>query len=279
MNASTAFPTPSQSIISLPFRLVDAAPTTATPPLTPVHRCLRQTGFFPVFLLLLSLLPACPGFACSLAEHVWEPVVSLSVPLAAPLVLTAEIDRFSRAGLATATSGLLLLATAPDAPPFGPLLLGHLLHPAWPIRLLDPAGSLLATARTLQVPCPAPLLVRLDQTRARFVLYRDRNSPGNCFLLVLAQEARTRAILPATDLPWAQEFPSLTWLSCTFHLVPLPGHVIALTVYPVEGRPFGLTENPALVENLLARGVLTPRKVLPTVPQADDIPPLPDSAP
>ncbi|RCK77275.1 MAG: hypothetical protein OZSIB_3086 [Candidatus Ozemobacter sibiricus] len=250
----------------------------ASPP-AGVLRLLFRWPLFLSFFLRLAVVPPPPAFSCTLAEHAWEPALSVTIPLAAPLILTAEVDRFASEGLASATSGLHLLAPTPDARPWLAFLLGRLLHPAWPLRLLDPAGSLLATARTLQMPRPAPLLLRLDQIRFRFVLYRDRNSRGNCFLLVLAQEARTRAILPATDLPWASEFPSLTWVSCTFHLVPLPGHIIALTVFPVHGHPLGLFENPTLVENLLARECLAPRRVIPQVPQSDDIPPLPDPTP
>ncbi|OIP22269.1 hypothetical protein AUK22_10715 [bacterium CG2_30_54_10] len=233
----------------------------------------------PTVLLLILFLLLCPvqGRSCSLAQHDWKPIWAASFPLGAPLVLTAELDRLRDENVFKHSTGILWILDRPES-----AILPFLFHErtntqtAIPrLHFLPNPAPMLELARSFFKPKPVPLLLKTDQNLLRLALFLDRNSRGTCFQIVAIQEGRCRAILPASDLPFALEFRSQAWISIVFFAVPFPGSIISVSAFPIEGKPEVLWNDPSLVENLVAAGTLTKRSVISEQPKAEDIPPFP----
>jgi len=185
--------------------------------------------------MVLLLLPGLrfPAAGCTLVEHDWKPVACFTLSLEAPPDLLGSLS---------------WLASHLPATPHHVWLRTHDLESAWKSsivwsfiggrtasatwHLLSPDADILASIRSLgpEKSSSPSLFVGVDQARLWIGWFRDANSGGACHQLLIAQEARVRAILTGTPVPWAEEKIVHSWISGVFYGLPTPQNLLSFTL-------------------------------------------------
>ncbi|HEY9068905.1 MAG TPA: hypothetical protein VIV61_01540 [Candidatus Ozemobacteraceae bacterium] len=228
-----------------------------------------------VGLLLIGLLCDLQAAgACSLALHEWQPRFQFAFAPPAPILLLSELDlvrervregRVSRVFQVTAPSVLTaLLGLVP--PLLQPGIRWQAVsspHLVQPLFLSPASGS-------------APLLLGTDRQTFRVALFSDLRSGSCCHQLVLYESKRIRAIHGLAASPWAREADGRAWISIVFYEYPVPGRILSVSVFPVEGRIREVYTAPELVETLIGQRRLQLRPASAFTPDSRDIPEMPE---
>ncbi|HOY66349.1 MAG TPA: hypothetical protein PLP29_05620 [Candidatus Ozemobacteraceae bacterium] len=255
---------------------------------------MRRTRWIAGVFLISLLWASQAAVACSLALHEWQPRARLSFTPSFPLLLLSELDiarekvregtvsRVFQVADPTLLTGLLTLIPALLLPEAGWQVISSP-QIVRPLFLSPASGTGSAELRhpgaagPLPASCgSAPLLLGTDLQNLRVVLFSDRRSGNRCHQLVVYETKRIRAIHGLASQPWAREADGKAWISLVFYEYPVPGRILSLSAYPIEGQIREVYSNPELVESLIAQRRLQLRPASAYVPESREIPEMPE---
>jgi hypothetical protein len=204
-----------------------------------------------VFVFFCLAIPTV--YACNLGQHQWEEAFPIELPLAAPILVTAEIntitDRFSPDRISR-----ILWANNTDESTIG-IWLKNIFSDQWPNH------KIWQITRTpdvnLNLIASDTLIAETDSYRLHILVFRDRLSA--CHQLVFFQEGRFRLVCNSALAPVAEQYSPRTWLSIYFFAFPAPGNIMSLSFAPVRGHTMELYLNRKFVEWLLDNGLVQRR--------------------
>ncbi len=234
------------------------------------------------FLAALAALAGAvlPVSACTLADHAWQAVVFRAWDLDRPVVLQGILSWLVR-NVPGQPREVWFKTGGPgdggaiDA--FRAMVGGWVAQAAW--HPLGPTGGLVERVRTLASEGDAPVAVvaGVDQVRVWAGIFRDANAAEGCFQILVAQEARVRAILTGPVSPWAEERILRSWASAVFYGPPVPASLLALTVTFDGETPAVKIDDADKVALLISAKRLKQFVPKPggTAPELPEIPPVP----
>ncbi len=198
------------------------------------------------FLLINS------SFACNLAFHEWNKLLSYQTELSAPLVIFNELeflktrynpDQISELNCFIQTESSMML-----------LELFHSFKQGWikkiPLRFLTSRPIDFVANKTSEI------LLGFSNCVLKVALFSDKNSNGRCKQLVLLHESEARTAFNNKGDLKVERFCARHWVTMKFWDFPVPEKIISISVYPVNGHGLALYENNMLSEKLLNAGLL-----------------------
>ncbi len=229
-------------------------------------------------LVAALLLCSCQAEACSLALHDWQLKLFFKIPVNAPLIPMAEVGVIEGHFKKSVTDDIIWVIKTGVFTPFLKSIVssfdGWTSRANW--RVVPDNKSVIKLAKELSSEEKSPIIIGSDQNYLKIALFFDANSKNNCWQLVIAQDSRIRCIYRDAKEPWAQEFITQSWVSLISYQLPLPGNIISLSAYPVNGNRLSIYEDHPLVETLLSQKRLLRRPDLVIDPYSFDFPDLPE---
>ncbi len=206
-----------------------------------------------VLFILVSLQSSL--YACSLGRHDWQLALDHRVDLPGPIlpahefvILTArfvpsELTRIlwvsdSDLGTCLADTGRNILSQWTAKLPFKPLNRKNL------------ARTGISSTTVILEPVRYSL---------RCLLFKDSLSDFRCRQLVIMQEGWLRLAMPNTSQPAAEQYHARAWVSVFYFDMPVPGRILSINSYPMQGHLQELFLDEHLVTQLLDHNLMERR--------------------
>ena len=237
----------------------------------------KKSLFCSIILAISFAITSLPASACSLALHDWKLVNFIKIPLTAPIFPAVELDTVSQKIKRGSTQKVFWISDHSIISKYSSLLTHY--FPGWAGKLpwipSAQSSSLFELANQEQNNSKPPVIIGSDNNYLKIAFFKDTNSNGNCYQLVIQQENRIRGVFPDTANPWAQEINGQAWLSLIFYKFPLPENTMSFSIFPINGVRKSVYEDHNYVEKLLAEKKLFRRPELKIDPFSQDFPELP----
>ena len=231
--------------------------------------------FFVIFLLFTGISK---GFTCGLALHDWHLKLFFKIPLNAPFVPLSEIDAVQKHFDKAVTDRILWVIKPGILSPYNDFFISFVEGWASKVKweIVTNNKSVIKLSKRFEKDEKKPLIIGSDKNYLKIAVFADANSNNNCWQFVFAQDSRIRCIFQDSQNPWAQEFNMQSWFSVIFFRVPVPGNIMALSIYPIDGVKNTFFEDQHLVEHLIGSKCLKQRPDLVVDPYSFDFPDLPE---
>ena len=232
--------------------------------------------FFIMISFILGEITYCS--ACSLALHDWQLKLFFKIPINAPFIPLSEIAAIQNHFNKPVTDRIFWVIKPGILSPYNDFIISFI--DGWTTQIkwniVTDNKSVIKLAKTFAKDENKPLIVGSDKNFLKIAVFLDANSKNNCCQIVLAQDSRIRCIFQDPNNPWAQEFNLQSWCSLIFYRLPIPGNILSLSAYPVNGSRTAIYEDHPLVETLLSKKCLLRRPDLVIDPYSFDFPDLPE---
>ncbi len=246
-------------------------------------RCVAWGSVAVLWFVLACIGPTVAVRACGLAEHDWQILGYLEIPLEAPFVLVAEQRWLEETVPCREPVPLLWVFDKPEAAAISGL--AHCVLANWQldrpfVRMAALAGGILEMARNAEQRGKPLVIAQACRPRLRLAWLYDWGSGGRCHQWLVLHDTVLRAVLAGHTNRWAEEHPQSLAMSVTFDQVPWPTHVLNATLGPDQVQPWWSYSSEPLVRALIEAKVIRMRQGPPDPTVVLDRPPLPgDAAP
>ena len=241
-----------------------------------MYRIYIVKSFLLVILLLFTEIT--DSFACSLALHDWQLKLFYKIPINAPFIPLSEISVIQNQFDKPVTDRIFWATKPGVLTPYNDFIIsfidGWASQAKW--MIVPDNKSVVKLARSFAKDDNKPLIVGSDKNFLKIAVFLDANSKNSCCQIVLAQDSRIRCIFQDPQKPWAQEFNMQSWFSLIFYRLPIPGYILSLSAYPIDGIRSAVIDDDSLVEYLLSKKLLMRRPDLVIDPYSFDFPELPE---
>jgi len=216
--------------------------------------------FFAV-ILAVNIFSFSPVEACSLAQHSWERIFKLEIPLLEPIFPLAEVDSLKKFSNGSSPQKIFWVTQNPLSAVFPLLFFGMLQDPAEDFFLCDWTTDFSQQKDFKLSGKVPPIIFGIAKTTLSVMVFSDRNSNFCCHQLVFQQKSSLRLLSVSEEAPRAEENVATTWISIIFYLFPAPNKILTISFSPWKGQPISVFENSSLVEGLLKEKKLKFREV------------------
>lgn len=238
----------------------------------------RKHGIINAFFVILFLFSGISNcFSCGLALHDWQLKLFFKIPLNAPFVPLSEIGVIQKHFEKAVTDRILWVIKPGALSPYNDFIISFIdgWAPKVKWKIVPDNKSVIKLAKSFSGDEKKPLIVGSDKNFLKIAVFVDANSKNNCWQFVFAQDSRIRCVFQDSQNPWAQEFNMQSWFSVIFYRVPIPGNIMALSIYPIDGVKSTFYDDQKLVEDLITKKCLKQRPDLVIDPYSFDFPELP----
>lgn len=208
-----------------------------------------------IFALFFLISLQSSLFACNLGRHEWQLAFDHRVDLPGPIIPAHEFAiltaRFVPAELAKIwwvsddDFGTSMAAAFRDIFSQWPAKL-----PFKPISRENLTGTGISSTSAILEPVRYSL---------RCLLFKDRLSDFRCRQLVIMQEGWLRLAMPNAVPPIAEQYHAKAWVSVFFFDAPVPGRILSINAYPLQGHTGELFLDENLVTQLLDQNLVERR--------------------